>query len=106
MKRIYIASPYSLGDKPANVRRQIDAYSELMDAGYCAYAPLLSHYIDLLHPRSYVEWMAHDLRWIDVCDAVLRLPGESPGADVEVDYAMTEGKMVFRSIEELRDFWG
>jgi len=29
MKKIYIASPYSVGDPSANVRRQIDAGEEL-----------------------------------------------------------------------------
>jgi hypothetical protein len=30
MKRIYIGSPYSLGDQEANVHRQIDAGEELI----------------------------------------------------------------------------
>lgn len=38
---------------------------------------------------------------LERCDAVLRLPGESPGADREVHYAISLGKPVYYGLEEL-----
>jgi hypothetical protein len=44
----------------------------------------------------------YDLNWLAKCDAVLRLPGASSGADREVEYAQKLGIPVFYSIEEIR----
>jgi len=42
------------------------------------------------------------MEWITVCDCVLRLEGESPGADAEVVLAKKKGIPVFYSIDELK----
>lgn len=101
MKRIYIASPYTVGDVGVNVKRQMDAADELIEQGYAPFAPLMSHFQHMAHPRPYHDWMMLDREWIGVCDAVLRLPGESRGADNEVTLALGRGIPVFYSIEEL-----
>lgn len=40
-------------------------------------------------------------RLLQHCDAVLRLPGESSGADKDVEIALERGLPVYRSIEEI-----
>jgi hypothetical protein len=55
--------------------------------GYAPIAPLLFHYVDQISPLSYETWMAVDLKLLSQCDIVLRLPGESPGAEREIRYA-------------------
>jgi len=40
-------------------------------------------------------------RLLEKCDAVLRIPGESRGADLEMDKAREMGKLVFNSLEEI-----
>lgn len=100
-RRIYIASPYTKGDVTQNVRLQIDVADELMDEGYVPFVPLLSHFQHMIHPRDYEEWIEIDKEWVLSCDAVLRLGGESEGADGEVDLALEKGIPVFFSIEEL-----
>ena len=37
---------------------------------------------------EYETWMEYDLAWLGACEALLRLPGHSPGADREVRYAL------------------
>jgi hypothetical protein len=101
MKRIYLASPYSKGDHKENVRRQMRAAHNLMDLGYAPYVPLLSHYLHLFNPRPYEDWIKFDNSWVLVCDAVLRLPGESLGADSEVKLARENGIPVYFSFKEL-----
>lgn len=95
MKTIYIASPYTKGDIAMNVRAQIDAVDALMDAGLAPMAPLYSHFQHMIHPRHYEDWMAVDLVWVAKCDALVRLPGESSGADREVALAQSLGIPVF-----------
>lgn len=99
--RVYIASPYTIGDKEANVKAQLVAYHELRDRGFFPFAPLLSHYVQLVRPRLYEDWMTIDFEWLEACDAVLRLPGESSGADREVAHAAEESIPVFYTLESL-----
>ena len=101
MKKIYIASPYTVGDIAVNVKRQIDCANELMDLGFAPFVPLYSHFQHMVHPRPYQDWTKLDLVWVESCDALLRLDGESSGADGEVEYAKKLGIPVFYSIEEL-----
>lgn len=101
MKKIYIASPYTVGDVAVNVKRQIDTASQLIDQGFAPFWPLHSHFLHMAYPKEYQTWMALDLIWILSCDALLRLDGESKGADVEVDFANKNGVPVYYSVEEL-----
>lgn len=50
---------------------------------------------------SHADWLAVDLAWVAVSDAVLRLPGESTGADIEMAEALRLGIPVFTSIPDL-----
>lgn len=97
--KCYIASPYTIGDAAVNVRAQMVAAHNLMDLGISPYAPLLSHFLHLHQPRQYEDWMAVDLAFLPMCDCVLRLPGESIGADRETSRAEMLGIPVFKTVE-------
>jgi hypothetical protein len=101
MKVIYIASPYTKGDVAANVAVQIEAAHRLLDAGLCPIAPLLSHYLHIARQRPYQDWTAMDMELVKRSDVVLRLPGESSGADAEVALARSLGLPVAFSFGEL-----
>lgn len=93
---VYISSPYSLGNKIENIHRQIKVAHLLMDEGLVPLAPLPgSHVMNEMKWRDYEDWMAVDLEHVARCDAVLRLKGESSGADREVAYAQSLGIPVF-----------
>jgi len=103
MKRIYIASPYTLGDQAKNVKAQMDAAHRLMEAGFAPFWPLHSHFLHMVYPQPWEKWMEWDLSWLKCCDAMVRLPGESKGADMEETYAKRHEIPVFYSIEDLID---
>jgi len=42
-------------------------------------------------------------RLLEKCDAVLRIPGESRGADLEMAKAREQGKLIFTNIEDIPD---
>ena len=42
-------------------------------------------------------------RLLEKCDAVLRIPGESRGADLEMAMAREQGKLIFTNIEDIPD---
>ena len=101
MIKVYVACPYTLGDVAENVKNAIAVTEELYNMGVNPFNPLLSHFHQMAFPRSYNDWMRVDYDWIDVCDAVLRIPGISEGADMETRYARNHGKPVFNSIVDL-----
>jgi len=82
--RIYVAGPYTAGDIVVNVRNAIDAGDAIATLGGIPFVPHLSHFHHLVHARPWQFWIDQDLQWLHVCDALLRLPGDSLGADLEV----------------------
>lgn len=100
MHYIYVSGPYTNGDQAANVRAAIEAANVLLDAGYIPYCPHLSHFHHMLFPHDYETWMQLDLAWLEKCDAVVRLPGHSPGADREVARAHELGIPVYFGVED------
>ena len=99
--KIYIAGPYSRPDPVVNVRAAIVVADELCAAGFVPFVPHLSHLWHLIAPKEYQTWLAYDLHWLSVCDAVIRLPGESPGADRECESARILGLPVFGTVAEV-----
>lgn len=101
--RVYIASPYTVGRSVDNVRRSLEAADSLLEAGHFPYAPLLTHFWDMISPKGYEDWMRLDLEWLAQCHAVVRLPGESKGADREEARAKELGLPVYHSVTEFLD---
>ena len=98
---VYVAGPYSKPDPEDNVIAAIDVTNKLIDLGFTPYCPHLTHYINQRVYRPYEYWLAFDMHWLRLCDAVLRIPGESHGSDLEVAEAKARNIPVFYSIEEL-----
>lgn len=99
---VYIAGPYSHPDPVANTHAVITLASELVDEGVVT--PFVPHLTMLWHavrPRPLDFWYAYDVALLERCDALLRIPGESVGADREVEFASTHQIPVFTDREEL-----
>lgn len=103
-KMVYIASPYTLGDVAMNVRRQFDIAEQLVACGYIPYPPLYSHFWHMIYPHPSSYWMKLDFKILSRCDYLLRLEGESIGADYEVRFATRNSIPVFHSIKEMIDY--
>jgi hypothetical protein len=99
--RVYIASPYTLGAVEENVRYSIQQANVLLLLGFQPYAPLLNHYWNQQWEHSYEEWLQFDISWMLQCDCVLRLPGESKGADLEVQIAKEHNIPVYFDMTDL-----
>lgn len=101
MKTVYIASPYTKGDVALNVRKSLEVADMLWESGFIPYAPLLTHFWHLIIPHEPDFWYALDNEWVIRCDCLLRLEGESTGADNEVKLAIEKGIPVYYSIGDL-----
>lgn len=95
MKFVYVASPYTKGDVAVNVRNNLQAADVLARGGYVPFAPLLTHFWHLLFPHPYEFWCDQDNAWIEKCDCLVRLPGDSSGADKEVALAESKGIPIY-----------
>lgn len=97
---VYIASPYSKGNSVTNIRRSFLAAEDLIEKGFLPFCPLLCHVWDIASPHPEQYWFDYDLKWLLKCDFVLRLVGESRGADAEIIEAHKAGIAVFYSLDE------
>ena len=100
IRHVYVAGPYS-GDTEGNTARALDAAEPLFRAGLMPYVPHLSHFWEQRHSHHYEEWMDLDFAWLSKCDALLRLPGHSIGADREVAFARANKIPVFHDADAL-----
>ncbi len=116
--RIYIAGPISKGDLAHNIRQAEEAFFMLLKAGFSPFCPHWSCYsngptkltdgtvVSVATQMGgggcgHAEWLGVDLAWVEVSDAVLRLPGSSTGADMEVAYAVENEIPVFYSADDV-----
>lgn len=93
---IYLAGPYTRPDPVQNTSHAITVAKFLEDmydvAVIVPHLSLLSH---LVHPRDIDHWYAYDLQILHRCDALVRMPGDSTGADMEVSFAIAANIPVF-----------
>lgn len=68
-----------------------------MDMMLTPVCPHLSHLADLMHPLPWEKWMRLDYGLVVRCDAIVRLPGPSAGADQEMELARAAGLKVFEA---------
>lgn len=106
--KVYIAGPYTaskdsvapIAEVEQNVYNAMKMGNTVLVHEHEPYIPHLYHYWNLNFPHHYNLWIDLNLRWLAVCQALIRLPGESKGADIEVEEANKLGIPVYRSFEE------
>jgi dCMP deaminase len=122
-KLVYISCPMGLGDRLHNISQADAAHAKLMAAGYSVINPVLNFWVGNACRRpgetqvfayaghnagsgfehfTHADWLSCDKAQVAKCDAVLRLPGESKGADEETAFAAQLRIPVFTSIDALR----
>lgn len=92
---VYVAGPYTRPDPIVNVRRACAVGDMLTSHGCAVIIPHLSMLWHLVSPQPIETWYERDLDVMRRCDAVVRLSGESTGADQEVEIATESGIPVF-----------
>lgn len=105
---IMVSGPYShdaktAAEREANLRELNKIALEVFGKGHLPLIGVnLALPMTLLAPDRYTELMMPiSLALAERCDAVLRVGGESFGADQEVQLFEQAGKPVFRSLDEI-----
>lgn len=89
-----IASPYTTPDPITNIRLGARFATALWTCSNGDLVPVLPNanlVWDMIAPLPYEAWLAITMAVIVRCDAIVRLPGESSGADLEVERAESLG---------------
>lgn len=91
--RVYIAGPMTCGTAGSfnmeKIHEAIEAHFTLIELGFVPHCPQLTVFCELMQPHriSYEQWLKLDMNYIADSDVVLRIPGLSPGAERECEYA-------------------
>jgi hypothetical protein len=101
---IYVAGPYTKPDPAINVANAMMVGHWLMSNGAYAIVPHLSHFMHIQQSRPYREWLDQDKAILARCDGLYLIPGESPGADEEVELCHNLDLPVFTNDDEFRDW--
>lgn len=97
---VYVAGPMTLGVRQDNIVNAINVGTELVKAGWAAFLPQLHYFWNDVHSFTWEEWLAYDFCVIQQCVAILRLPGESKGADQEENFALNLNIPIYFSVDE------
>jgi hypothetical protein len=108
-RKIYLSGPMTGDGTPEamakNVAEGVRMAKVLMRAGFAVMCPhltgLMPGHLDFTH----AEWIANDLPWVAVSDAVFRIRGKSSGADAECDFATECDVPVFTSLSALMAYF-
>lgn len=99
---VYVAGPYASPDPVENSHEAIKVGDALNMTGKVAtFVPHLTLMYHLVCPHPVDFWYGFDLAAVARCDALLRMPGKSSGADKEVVAALQMGIPVFYTAEDL-----
>lgn len=105
---VYVAGPlHSSGNCLQNMRRAMDMGTLLRSAGFTPFVPHLFAFWALMEEgpgTSEQSWLEYDLEWLTHCDALIRLPGKSYGADCEEHAAIDRGLFIASSFAQLLDW--
>ena len=93
---VYVAGPVS-SDPWGCVQPAVRLMAPMLDVGLVPVIPQLSVLAELVNPGAldYEQWLDYDIQLIRHCSGLIRLPGESPGADREVAYARRQESIAF-----------
>ena len=104
--RIYIAGPYSspnIIQGLRNIREGNKVAAKLLTMGYSPFSPFLDHIFSFYEDISVEQYYKYSLDFLEVCDAMLVLPGyeKSVGTLKEIEFAEKRGIKIYHSLEEL-----
>lgn len=101
IRYVYIAGPYRSGSPDKTFAQVIDAADAVARNGYIPFIPHTITWGWCLRKAHRDDfWLTYALRWVERCDALIRTPGPSRGADREMRKADEIGIPVFGTEKE------
>ena len=104
MPKVYIAGPYTKPDPKENTLNAIIVAEKVARLGFIPFIPHLTYYWEQEFHHEYNFWLEQDIEWLKCCDIVIRIPGESLGADKEIVLAKQLKKKVYTLASFLKKY--
>src|SRR3954463_14934759 len=101
MIRVYVAGPITKGVVMHNIYNAIKIGDQLLALGFAPFIPHVTCLWDIVSPHSYEDWCKRDDEWLKQCQVILRMEGESKGADAECSLGRSSGIPIVYSVAEL-----
>lgn len=102
---VYVAHPYTNPDPVENSHKAIKIADNLHNSGLVTcVVPHLTLMWHSITPHPPAHWYAYDFALLRRCDALLRMPGQSMGADDEEVFAEKYAIPCFYSPDTLLDW--
>lgn len=114
---VFISGPYSVYKSRLHNFKETGKHAEtantniamgfatlVMRQGGIPFIPHLTHFWHLQHPRDWEEWLVYDSYWLAHCDCLVRIEGESRGADAECTLAQEMGLRIITEEEVINGF--
>ena len=111
--RVYVAGPYTNGNRKTNILKARQIGDLLRVRGFAPFVPHLFYdawgkeSADLpgnpVWTESWAAVMQQCLQWVEACIALVRIPGESKGSDLECSHAIDPGVQVVQ-LSDLEDW--
>jgi len=98
--KVYIACPITLDPDGTNFDNSCEAQRQLLAAGFAPLNPGLTMMLPGGQDIPHSTWMASCLPWVASADLLIRVHGESVGADDEVNLALNLGIPVYCSFDD------
>lgn len=102
---VYVAGPYTKPEPVINTNIAVNVANALLETELVTvFIPHLCLLWHAITPKEEQFWIDYDLDVLSHCDALLRIPGESRGADGEVGWCETNNVPVFNHPQEVVDW--
>lgn len=100
---VYLSGPITKGNRNDNLHQFNEAHRRTIDLGFAPINPGITMLLPFAWQEEYPHstWIDCDLPLVAASHIVLRLPGESVGADMEVDFALNLDMPVVHDLDEL-----
>ncbi len=101
---IYLAGPIDGGGtRAANLALALEYSEYILEIGGIPYSPQLNGiFWNAFSPKPRDVWLQMDFDMILHCDALVQMPGESEGADKELNFAIYNGIACFNVLTQYR----
>lgn len=100
--KIYISGPVSKGNMFANFTEFGEYFHKLVGLGFAPRNPGESMLMPGNQQIPWRTWVDIDIPWVAVSDVVMRIPGDSVGADEECEVAAHHGIPVIHRYHDLK----
>jgi len=92
---VFLAGPLAQAPTASQTQQALRLWGKLEQLGFAPFCPQWFHFTAQSYPPDASVWLEQGLIWLEKCDAMLLLSGETRGAEPLLAHAKAHGIPVF-----------